>query len=203
VTSTTRTATQVTPGNTGDADAAGDLLAADLPTKTDPADRTPADDTAADDTADDTAADAVADAAEELEQPLAVYGDAAYGSGALLGELEAAGAEIMCKVQPANAPGGRFTKGAFDIDLAAGTVTCPGKHTTGIRPAKAMVVPPSGRAAPVARWLPSALVHPPDAPSASGFTRPSCPGHEPSRRIRLGGQSTGRLGRRSNASEGT
>jgi hypothetical protein len=28
-------------------------------------------------------------------------------------------------VQPPVAPGGRFTKDAFSIDLAAGTVTCP------------------------------------------------------------------------------
>jgi hypothetical protein len=68
---------------------------------------------------------------------LAVYGDAAYGSGELLAEFEAAGVEIMCKVQPANAPGGRFTKDAFDIDLAAGTVTCPGEQTVRIRSAKA------------------------------------------------------------------
>lgn len=43
----------------------------------------------------------------------------------------------MCKVQPANAPGGRFTKDVFFIDLAAGTVTCPAERATGIRPAKA------------------------------------------------------------------
>ena len=32
--------------------------------------------------------------------PLAVYGDAAYGAGSLLADLEAAGAQIMTKVQP-------------------------------------------------------------------------------------------------------
>jgi hypothetical protein len=122
------TSTHATSGNTGDAEAAGDLLAEDLPAKTDPAGDTP--ETGADDMT-----DAVAD--EEPEQRLAVYGDAAYGSGELLTELEEADVEIMCKVQPANAPGGRFTKDMFDIDLAAGTVTCPGEHTVGIRPAKA------------------------------------------------------------------
>jgi hypothetical protein len=124
------TSTHATSGNTGDAEAAGDLLAEDLPAKTDPAGDTP--ETGADDMT-----DAVADAGEEPEQRLAVYGDAAYGSGELLTELEEADVEIMCKVQPANAPGGRFTKDMFDIDLAAGTVTCPGEHTVGIRPAKA------------------------------------------------------------------
>lgn len=143
------TATHATAGNTGDAEAAGDLLAADLPAKTDPAQNIaaepgPADDDIADvDT--DTAADqseaadeAVADAGdgEEPQERLAVYGDAAYGAGELLAELEEADVEILCKVQPASAPGGRFTKDAFDIDLAAGTVTCPGEHTTRIRPAK-------------------------------------------------------------------
>lgn len=68
---------------------------------------------------------------------MAVYGDAAYGSGELLAELEAAEVTIMCKVQPASAPGGRFTKDVFVIDLAAGTVRCPGEHTVGIRPARA------------------------------------------------------------------
>ncbi len=49
------------------------------------------------------------------------------------GRWSAAGAEIMCKVQPPTAPGGRFAKDEFDIDLTAGTVTCPGGHTTPIR----------------------------------------------------------------------
>jgi IS5 family transposase len=127
------TSTHATAGNTGDAEAAAhllaaDLLAADLPAKTDPA---------ADDTDDTDDTDAVADAGEEPQERLAVYGDAAYGSGQLLAEFEAAGVEIMCKVQPASAPGGRFTKDEFAIDLAAGTVTCPGQHTTRIRPASA------------------------------------------------------------------
>lgn len=138
------TATHATAGNIGDADAAADLLAEDLPAKTDPADHdTPSDtEDGTDDTVVDVvdvvdAVDAVADAGEATQERLAVYGDAAYGSGALLAEFEAADVEIMCKVQPASAPGGRFTKDMFDIDLAGGTVTCPGEHTTRIRPASA------------------------------------------------------------------
>jgi hypothetical protein len=140
------TSAHATAGNTGDAEAAGDLLADDLPAKAEAAediaaqthaadDDIPDEDTDTDTEADDAVdADAAADAGEER---LAVYGDAAYGTGELLAQFEAAGVEIMCKVQPANAPGGRFTKDAFDIDLAAGTVTCPGQHTVRIRSATA------------------------------------------------------------------
>jgi hypothetical protein len=129
------TSTQVTPGNTGDAEAAGDLLADDLPNAE--ASAEVRDDAGDDghDAGDD--ADAVVGDPRAVEEALAVYGDAAYGAGELLAELEAADVEIMCKVQPANAPGGRFTKDAFAINLAAGTVTCPGEHTTRISPAKA------------------------------------------------------------------
>ena len=68
---------------------------------------------------------------------MAVYGDAAYGAGKLLATLEDAGTRIMTKVQPPAAPGGRFAKDRFDIDLAAGTVTCPAHVTVSIWPAKA------------------------------------------------------------------
>jgi Transposase DDE domain len=79
---------------------------------------------------DDIAAESVAG------QQLAVYGDAAYGAGPLLATLENAGARIMTKVQPPPALGGRFAKDRFAIDLATGTVTCPGHVTVAIRPAK-------------------------------------------------------------------
>jgi hypothetical protein len=108
------TATAVTAGNVGDAAAAGRLLADDLP---DP----------------DPAADP--DPAGEDER-LVVYGDSAYGAGALLATLEHAGADIMCKVQPPAAPAGRFAKDEFAIDLEAGTVTCPAGQTTALRTLK-------------------------------------------------------------------
>jgi hypothetical protein len=66
-------------------------------------------------------------------EPVEVYGDAAYGTGPLLAELEAAGIEVMVKVQAANAPGGRFSKDAFIIDLEAGQVTCPNRVSAPIR----------------------------------------------------------------------
>ncbi len=67
------------------------------------------------------------------DEPVSVYGDAAYGAGELLADLDAAGARSMCKVQPPAAAGGRFTKDAFGIDLAGRTVTCPAGQTAPLR----------------------------------------------------------------------
>jgi hypothetical protein len=118
------TATTATAGNTGDAQAARDLLAADIAAdKPDREDRDGEDDQGGTDQREGTS--------------LGVYGDAADGAGELLAELEKAGADIKTKVQPPNAPGGRFGKDSFLIDLTAGTVTCPAAVTTPIRPAKA------------------------------------------------------------------
>jgi Transposase DDE domain/Transposase domain (DUF772) len=89
------TATAVTAGNRGDAGAAPELLEAEF------------------------------SAAADSAPALTVYGDAAYGAGELLARLDAAGAEIRCKVQLPTAPDGRFTKADFTIDLGARTVTCP------------------------------------------------------------------------------
>jgi hypothetical protein len=128
------TATTVTAGNVGDARAAGDLLADDLsgggesvttdePTSELPENR-PTDNE--DDDDDDGRGD----------ERLAVYGDSAYGAGALLDSLEDANADIMCKVQPPVAPGGRYPKDAFQIDLHAGTVTCPAGRVAPLRTIK-------------------------------------------------------------------
>jgi len=127
------TATAVTPGNTGDADVAAGLLAGDLPGVAEPA--------AGDERAGPCAGEPEAAAAQggapvagPGREPPAVYGDAAYGTGELLDALEQAGADIYCKVQPPVAPGGRFTKDAFSIDLAAGSVTCPAGQAAPLRP---------------------------------------------------------------------
>ena len=101
------TAVAVTPGNSGDAGIAPELLEADL---------------AADE--------------PDTREPLVVYADAAYGSGELLGKLETAGAELRIKVQPAIAPGGRFSKDDFSIDTEADTVTCPAGQVAPLRPVK-------------------------------------------------------------------
>lgn len=134
------TATTVTAGNTGDAQAATTLLAGDLPTPTPTP--TPSDDHhddshdgSHDDDGGDGSHDDGGDAASGGEA-LAVYADAAYGSGPLLRELEEAGAQVMVKVQPPVAPGGRAAKDRFAVDIGAATVTCPAGVSVPIRPAK-------------------------------------------------------------------
>jgi hypothetical protein len=118
------TATAVTAGNAGDAEPAQDLLARDIP----------ADDWATSGADDHDGHRAPPRHQDNDDDPLAVYGDAAYGAGELLAKLEQAGASIHTKIQPPVAPGGQFTKDAFTIDLQAGTVTCPAKVTISMRP---------------------------------------------------------------------
>jgi hypothetical protein len=64
-----------------------------------------------------------------------VYGDSAYGTGTHLAWLDHHGLTPMVKTQLPTAPGGRFAKDQFRIDLQAGTVTCPARVTTPILPA--------------------------------------------------------------------
>lgn len=146
------TDTTATAGNVADADAAMTLLADDLPTQ--PADNEPArDESAVDGSAASTsshddlddhhrgdgagsggtgAADGAAD-----EDPLQVYGDAAYGAGELQERFENSNVANRCKVQPASAPsGGLFSKDEFDVDLEAGSVGCPAGQRAPIRPAR-------------------------------------------------------------------
>ena len=93
-----------------------------------------------DDIVADTEASAAADAAEDVAadeeakttEPT-VYGDAAYGTGAFQSRLEGAGILSGCKTQPPVAPGGRYAKDRFGIDLDAGTVTCPNDVVVSIR----------------------------------------------------------------------
>jgi hypothetical protein len=60
------------------------------------------------------------------------YGDTSYGSGANLAHLATVGVQSRIKVAMPTAPGGRYGKTAFRIDLAAGTVTCPARVTVPI-----------------------------------------------------------------------
>jgi hypothetical protein len=114
------TAVEVGPANAGDAAMAQALLA-DLP---EPADQ--AMPTSVPDAADQSTA--------TIDQTPVVYGDAAYGTGALLADLEQRGVTAMTKVAAPTAPTGHFTKQQFRIDLDAGTVTCPAKLSVPILP---------------------------------------------------------------------
>jgi hypothetical protein len=118
------TATGVTPGNSGDAEAAAGLLADLLPGDQDAAEGGTAG--GAGSTGPSTAA------AVGQGQP-AVYGDAAYGSGDLIGQLDGAGIRNGIKCQPPAAVKGCFPKDRFAIDLGAGTVTCPASVTVPLR----------------------------------------------------------------------
>ena len=121
------TATAVSAANAGDAAAAPELLAAEL--------AGPAPDSEQPTTAagEPSAPEAAPEPAPD-PPPLTVYGDAAYGAGALLETLEEAGATVRCKVQPPVAPGGRFSKADFAIDLVTRTVTCPAGRVAPLRP---------------------------------------------------------------------
>jgi hypothetical protein len=70
-------------------------------------------------------------------QPVTVLGDSAYGTGAARAALAAAGHAAVIKPIPLRSavPGG-FTTDDFDLDLDAGTVTCPAGHTVPIRPSR-------------------------------------------------------------------
>lgn len=110
------TATAVTPGNSGDAEAAAGLLA----------------DLLAGDPGSAPGGTASQGAVPGEGQP-AVYGDAAYGSGDLLEQVEEAGIHAGLKCQPPAAVAGHFPKDHFDIDLNAQAVTCPAGVTMPIR----------------------------------------------------------------------
>jgi hypothetical protein len=109
------TATTVTPGNTGDAAVAADLIT-DLNRHT---------------AGDHTAGTGRGGA----QQPPTVYGDNAYGTGGFHDHLRESGIRSRCKTQAPNAPGGRFGKDRFAIDLTARTVGCPGGASAPLRPA--------------------------------------------------------------------
>jgi len=124
------TATAVTPGNSGDAEAAEGLLADLLPAAVagddaqapgpDPARAGPGE-------------PAHPGAAGPEPGQAAVYADAAYGSGELAGRIEAAGICNGIKVQPPPGIKGQFAKDRFAMDLDAATVTCPAGVTVPIR----------------------------------------------------------------------
>jgi hypothetical protein len=128
------TATEVSAGNAGDASAAAALLAEALPPPETPAAQ-PAEPEAV------TLATEVQGAAEAVaeEHPVVglveVYGDAAYGTGQLLADLEGRAIPHL-KVQDPVAPNGIFPKDRFEVDLENSSVKCPAGRLATIRPRK-------------------------------------------------------------------
>lgn len=94
------TQTEVTPGNSGDAEVTGKLLA-------DVLDREPQ--------------------ANQIEG-VEAYGDASYGTAENVEKLESAGVEANVKVQAPSAPKGMYSKEQFAIDTAGKTVRCAAGH---------------------------------------------------------------------------
>ena len=111
------TATVVTPGNAGDASVAAELIDDLL---------NPENDGSENDGSEN-------DASSSGQVRPKVYGDNAYGTGEFQSKLEDADIASGCKTQSPSAPGDLFTKDRFDIDLGAGTVTCPNNVTVDIR----------------------------------------------------------------------
>jgi transposase/IS5 family transposase len=62
-----------------------------------------------------------------------LYGDAAYGTGAVQSRLHDANIDSKCKTQPPSAKNGLFAKDRFTINLEHDTVVCPGEITARIR----------------------------------------------------------------------
>ena len=67
------------------------------------------------------------------EEPLAWYGDSAYGTGDLRGAIADAGHTAVIKPKPLQAPvPGGLTVDDFTVDEQAGTVTCPAGRTVAL-----------------------------------------------------------------------
>lgn len=138
------TAMAVTPGNTGDAAAASELLAEVFPEIVSVQD-TDIDDEDPDGSTGPAAGGAcppvggpsdpsVSQAQDgQSDGPIEIYGDAAYGTAALVERVVSFGASPYLKVQQPCAPGGKLSKAAFSIDLERGTVACPGDQVATIQ----------------------------------------------------------------------
>lgn len=135
------TATEVTAGNLGDASAAAALLAEVLPSPAAPASTTPAEPameptSVVQEPKESAPAGVPTKMLDEPQGeigPVEVFGDAAYGTGELLAQLEGRATPNL-KVQAPVAPNGIFSKDRFETDLHTGTVKCPAGHRARIRP---------------------------------------------------------------------
>jgi len=72
-----------------------------------------------------------------IGEQVQVLGDSAYGTGAMLAGLAAAGHTALIKPWPTRSliPGG-FSTADFVVDQTAGTLTCPAGHTVALTPVK-------------------------------------------------------------------
>jgi hypothetical protein len=122
------TATEVTPGNVADGDAAESLLAdvlAEKPSATPPEGETAKATEGRAGEENPAQKPSKPSSAQPSQPAYEIYGDASYGTANLVETIEGAGAKAHVKVQAPVAPDGRFSKDAFVIDLGAQTVCCP------------------------------------------------------------------------------
>jgi len=83
-------------------------------------------------------------------QPLAWYGDSAYGTGELRAAVAAAGHRAVIKPKPVQAAvEGGFTVDDFTVDDAAGTVTCPAGVTRPVTASSRVVFGAACRTCPL------------------------------------------------------
>lgn len=73
------------------------------------------------------------DAQPAGRRPRRVLGDTAYGTGPVRAELAERGVEVLAPLAPGTIKPGRLGKRDFQIDLDAGTVTCPAGELAPIR----------------------------------------------------------------------
>jgi transposase len=76
------------------------------------------------------------DAQPERRRPPRVLGDTAYGNGPVRAELAERDVDVLAPVPEGKIVEGRLSKREFQIDLDAGTVTCPAGHTVKISTSK-------------------------------------------------------------------
>jgi hypothetical protein len=76
------------------------------------------------------------DAQPEARRPDRVLGDTAYGNGPVRAELAQRDVDVLAPVPEGKVVEGQLGKHDFEIDLEAGTVTCPAGHTVQISTSK-------------------------------------------------------------------
>ena len=76
------------------------------------------------------------DAQPPVRRPERVLGDTAYGNGPVRAELAERGVDVLALVPAGTIADDRIGKREFEIDLDAGTITCPARHTVAINTSK-------------------------------------------------------------------